>query len=95
MTELQSEGEMVKKMDAKKFYAVYYQMTELIPLFSYLERLNALKFTVLGFEESVTQGEKTPMGSRQSMRVTISKTNRLLEEAKESEKIKIEYVTKD
>jgi hypothetical protein len=54
MTELQSEGEMVKKMDAKKFYAVYYQMTELIPLFSYLERLNALKFTVLGFEESST-----------------------------------------
>jgi len=54
MTELQSEGEMVKKMDAKKFYAVYYQMTELIPLFSYLERLNALKYTVLGFEESIT-----------------------------------------
>jgi hypothetical protein len=24
MTELQNEGEMVKKMDAKKFYAVYY-----------------------------------------------------------------------
>jgi len=29
-------------------------MTELIPLFSYLERLNALKYTVLGFEESIT-----------------------------------------
>ena len=28
-------------------------MTELIPLFSYLERLNALKFTVTGFEESL------------------------------------------
>jgi hypothetical protein len=29
------------------------------------------------------------------MRVTISKAARLLEEAKDSEKIKIEYVTKD
>ncbi len=54
MTELQNEGEMVKKMDAEKFYAVYYSMTELIPLFSYLERLNALKFTVIGFEGSIT-----------------------------------------
>lgn len=68
-------------------------MTELIPLFSYLERLNALKFTVTGFEESILLGEKTPMGHRQSMRVTISKAAKLLEEVKDSEKIKIEYVT--
>ena len=33
------------------------------------------------------------MGHRQSMRVTISKANKLLEEVKDSEKIKIEYVT--
>lgn len=95
MTELNNEGEMVKKMDAKKFYAVYYQMTELIPLFSYLERLNALKFTLTGFEESLTQGIKTPTVSRQSIRVTMSKGAKLLEEVKDSEKIKIEYITKD
>ena len=64
MTELLNEGEMVKKMDAEKFYAVYYSMTELIPLFSYLERLNALKFTVIGFEGSTSQGEKTPVATR-------------------------------
>lgn len=36
----------MKRMSAEKFYFLYYQMTELIPLFSYLERLNALKFSV-------------------------------------------------
>ena len=52
MTELKNDGKMVKKMDAEKFYSVFYQMTELIPLFSYLERLNSLRFTVLTFEGS-------------------------------------------
>ena len=50
MSELKKAGGMQKKMDAEKFYMVYYQMTELIPLFSYLERLNCLKFTVCNFE---------------------------------------------
>ena len=37
-------GALVKKMCAEKFYILFYQMTELIPLFAYLERLDALKF---------------------------------------------------
>ena len=52
MTELE-EGEgqmMVKKMNVDKFYTLFYHMTELIPLFSYLERLNALKNTMQTFE---------------------------------------------
>lgn len=41
----QEEGKvLVKKMCAKKFYFLFDQMTELIPLFAYLERLDALKF---------------------------------------------------
>jgi len=50
MQELHKVGKMQKKMDAQKFYIVYYQMTELIPLFSYLERLNCLKYTVGNFD---------------------------------------------
>jgi len=61
MTELKKAGEMQKKMDAEKFYVVYYQMTELIPLFSYLERLNCLKYTVCNFEGS-TPSEGATVG---------------------------------
>jgi hypothetical protein len=57
MGELRKAGEMQKKMDAEKFYVVYYQMTELIPLFSYLERLNCLKYTVTNFDGGSTPTE--------------------------------------
>lgn len=46
LAKLDKDGIVIKKLSPKKFYFLYYQMTELIPLFSYLERLNALKFTI-------------------------------------------------
>lgn len=60
ITEIAKEGEIKKKMDAEKFYAVYYQMTELIPLFSYLERLNALRFTVTNLDGLTPGTPKNP-----------------------------------
>jgi len=57
LTEVNKEGQLVKRMSAEKFYILNYQMTELIPLFSYLERLNALRFTVATYDENF---ETTP-----------------------------------
>lgn len=54
LAEVKKEGKLVKRMSAEKFYILNYQMTELIPLFSYLERLNALRFTVATFDECET-----------------------------------------
>lgn len=51
IAQINLEGTLKKKLSAKKFYYLYYQMTELIPLFSYLERLNALKSS---FRNSIT-----------------------------------------
>ncbi len=45
---------MKKKLNAKKFYYLYFHLTELIPLFSYLERLNAFKMT---FDSFLTTNE--------------------------------------
>ncbi|TNV78242.1 hypothetical protein FGO68_gene5326 [Halteria grandinella] len=47
ISQIREEGSLKKKMSAEKFYFLYYQMTELIPLFSYLERLNAFKCSVM------------------------------------------------
>lgn len=43
-------------MSPKKFYFLYYQMTELLPLFSYLERLNVYR------ESFATQGTERMSG---------------------------------
>ena len=59
MTEhLKEDGKCMKKMDAEKFYYLYYQLTELIPLFSYLERLNALRCTMTNFETQGDEGQE-------------------------------------
>jgi hypothetical protein len=67
LTEVNKEGQLVKRMSAEKFYILNYQMTELIPLFSYLERLNSLRFTVATFDEFV---ETTPGKPRMSYKIT-------------------------
>ena len=78
-------------MSADKFYILNYQMTELIPLFSYLERLNALRFTVATFDEF----EGTPKMPRQSYRITknLSTNQNNTEEMKENEIIKVVATT--
>lgn len=43
LKQIQEEGPLKKRMSPKKFYFLYYQMTELLPLFSYLERLNVYR----------------------------------------------------
>lgn len=48
---------MQKRMSAEKFYILYYQLTELIPLFSYLERFNVMRYTVMD-----SHNFETPMG---------------------------------
>eukprot|EP00347_Sterkiella_histriomuscorum_P005719 403355531 len=45
INEIDQKGKLKKRLSANKFYFLYYQMTELIPLFSYLERLNVLRYT--------------------------------------------------
>jgi hypothetical protein len=52
-------------------------MTELIPLFSYLERLNALRFTVANMDEEMM----TP-GNRQSIKITKNRPSNDKEENK-------------
>jgi hypothetical protein len=51
---------MQKRMSAEKFYILYYQLTELIPLFSYLERFNVMRYTVMD-----SHNFETPMGGPQ------------------------------
>lgn len=78
-------------MDVTKFYILFYQMTELIPLFSYLERLNAFRLTTASF------GSSTP-GEEKGKRVRFSMSrNRLSEENKEGDfaPLKVEVITKD
>ena len=59
-------------------------MTELIPLFSYLERLNALRFTVANMDEEMM----TP-GNRQSIKITKNRPSNDKEEKKENDTIKV------
>ena len=59
---------MLKRMAADKFYILHYQLTELIPLFSYLDRLNVLRDSVKNCEQ-ITPGEVmrfVKQGSRKS-----------------------------
>lgn len=85
LTEVKKEGKLVKRMSAEKFYILNYQLTELIPLFSYLERLNALRFTVSSIDEFMTPGE-----TRKSYRVSMTlPSNKIQEEMKENNMIKV------
>jgi len=56
LEQIRAEGKLLKKMSPKKFYTLYYQMTELLPLFSYLERLNVYResFVTRGSERMTT-----------------------------------------
>ena len=81
-------------------------MTELIPLFSYLERLNVLKFSVrdlesAGIYEPTTDGQERATFLKVVKKNTFKnneKQNQIEEEGgeeeekKESDEIKVEYV---
>lgn len=82
---------MQKKMSAEKFYSLYYQLTELIPLFSYLERFNVMKYTIMD-----SKSFETPDGSqvpRQSiMKLTKNRKSNVKGEEEKEGQIKVEIV---
>jgi hypothetical protein len=82
-----------KRMSPKKFYILNYQLTELIPLFSYLERLNGLRSTLAGLDNETPGGDDA-----KKQTIKISKSRSTLgsqEELKESDKIKVQRIEKD
>ncbi|CDW85804.1 ring finger protein 141 [Stylonychia lemnae] len=93
-------GQIKKKLSAKKFYFLYYQMTELIPLFSYLERLNFFRDSI---QAMTPQGNEQESRFDNSIRLTVNKKNKSsTSEEKKSlsndptidSSVKVEYLNK-
>jgi hypothetical protein len=55
---MKEKGFIEKKFSARKFYLLYDQMIELLPLFTYLERLDAIKNSILTNKLANSQVEK-------------------------------------
>jgi hypothetical protein len=86
---------MRKRMSPRKFYFLYYQMTELIPLFSYLERLQSFQREFKSLEE----GDKEPKGESKMVKMVRNRSTagsgEGIEEMKEPATIKGEYMIKE
>jgi len=75
LSQLDENGCIQKKLSAKKFYFLYYQMTELIPLFSYLERLNFFRDTI----QSMTPlGDDFDQRKASGIRLSMTKQSKSL-----------------